>query len=122
MGPLAMMAIGAALGAAKSELSDRPKAEKQRKLEAEKARYSGWTGMQPGAVQEADLFGNALSGGLTGASMAQGMQNQDAWNSFLQGQSGGGAAQGTSPYYFMQNGNQGMSQNPGTGMMRSYGN
>jgi phosphoribosyl-dephospho-CoA transferase len=103
MGPLAMAAIGAALGAAKNEAVDRPRADKQRKLAAETARYSGWTGMTPGPIKESDPFGNVLSGGMTGLSMSQNMQNQDAWNQFLAGQGGGSAYAAMNNPYQMNN-------------------
>lgn len=86
MGPLAMMAIMAAAGAAKHQLSDKPREEAQRKYEAEKARYSGWTGMQPQNVQSADLFGNVLSGGMSGMAMGQNMEDRDNYNKFLENQ------------------------------------
>lgn len=86
MGPLALMAIGAAMGAAKNEMSDRPKADAQRLFEAQKAKYSGWTGMNPNHVASPDLFGNMLSGGMGGLAMGQNMKQQDAYNDFLRNQ------------------------------------
>lgn len=65
---------GAGLGIVKHFASDKPKEERQRRLAAETARYSPWTGMQPQQVQDADIFGNVMQGGLTGASFAQGLQ------------------------------------------------
>lgn len=70
MGPLALMALGAALGAAKSEFSDKPRAQRERKRDAELARWSPWTDLRPQGIHEPDLFGNVLQGGLTGAMMA----------------------------------------------------
>lgn len=62
--------IGAGIGAAKSELIDRPKEARQRKLKAEEIRMSPWTGMRNFTqVEEADPFGEALQGGALGASM-----------------------------------------------------
>lgn len=78
MGPLALLAIGAAMGLAKSELVDRPKEKRQRKLAAETQRLSPWTGLQAGQIQEADPFGSALSFGMTGASLGQNMQAAEA--------------------------------------------
>ena len=68
------MTIGLLAGAGllKSELVDRPREERQRKQAAITARWSPWTGMAPGQIQEADPFGSALQGGLTGAMLSQG--------------------------------------------------
>lgn len=71
MGPLALAAIGAGVGLAKGELIDRPKEARQRRTQAEIARYSPWSGLKPTVVQEADPFANALNYGLTGAMMGQ---------------------------------------------------
>lgn len=72
---LTAMAIAAALGVAKSELVDKPAADKKRKLAAETQRYSPWTGNKAGDVKEADPFGSALQFGATGAAMGGAMQN-----------------------------------------------
>jgi hypothetical protein len=63
---------------AKSELIDRPREERQRQQAANTMRYSPWTGMAPNAVQEADPFGSAIQGGLTGAMLSQSQQKLDA--------------------------------------------
>lgn len=68
---LELAALMAAVGAAKSEFIDRPREKRQRKANAEIARWSPWTGMAPGAVREADPFGSAMQAGLTGAMMGQ---------------------------------------------------
>lgn len=86
MAPLVLAAIMAAAGAAKTKLQDEPQADAQRRLEAAKAKYGGWTGMQPGQVKNPDLFGNMMAGGMSGMAMGQGMQNQDAYNEMLQNQ------------------------------------
>lgn len=59
-----LIGLGAGLG--KSMLIDQPREERQRQLEATKALYSPWTGMQPGQVQEADPFGSAMQGAMAG--------------------------------------------------------
>lgn len=74
MDPLTMMAIMGALGVAKSELIDRPKEKRQRKLASETEAFSPWTGKSAGAIQEADPFGQALQFGATGASMGSNLQ------------------------------------------------
>jgi len=78
--PLVLAAIMAAAGAAKAMTVDKAREDRQRKLATETARYSPWTGMTPGQIQEADPFGSALQMGATGFGMGQGMQNQ-AWMS-----------------------------------------
>lgn len=72
------IALLAGAGVAKSELVDRPREERQRKLAAETLRWSPWTGMTPGAIQEADPFGSAIQGGLAGAMLSQNQQKLDA--------------------------------------------
>lgn len=79
MDPVTMGLIGAGVGAAKSELIDRPREERQRKMAAEMAIYSPWTGMDatkmiPG---ETDAFGSALQGATSGMMMGQGMQKHN---------------------------------------------
>ena len=74
------MTIGvmAGLGLAKSELIDRPREERQRRQAAITARWSPWTGMAPGGIQEADPLGTAMESGLTGAMLSQNQQKLDA--------------------------------------------
>lgn len=72
----------AAGGLAKGLLIDKPKENRQRALAAETARYSPWTHMQPQAVQEADPFGSALQGGMTGASFGQSVANANSARGF----------------------------------------
>ena len=74
------MTIGimAGLGLAKSELVDRPREERQRRQAAITARWSPWTGMAPGGIQEADPLGSAMEAGLTGAMLSQNQQKLDA--------------------------------------------
>lgn len=74
MGPLALAAIMAGTGLLKSELIDRPREDRQRRLAAETQRYSPWTHLQAGPIQEADPFGSALQGGLQGAAMGQNIE------------------------------------------------
>jgi hypothetical protein len=63
--------IGAAVGAAKHAAVDVPREQRSRRLAAETQRYSPWTGMQAQPIQEANLFGSALQGGVTGAQLGQ---------------------------------------------------
>ena len=78
MDPLTLALIGGGAGLLKSELIDRPKEERQRKQAAITARWSPWTGMAPGPIQEADPFGSALQGGLAGAMIGQANQGAGA--------------------------------------------
>lgn len=73
---MTLMAIGAAAGLAKSELVDRPKEERQRKLAAATQRYSPWTGLQAQGVQEADPLGSSIAFGGAGYQMGLGAENQ----------------------------------------------
>lgn len=74
---LAALAIGAGAGLLKNELVDKPKEKRQRKLAGTVAEYSPWTGHNPGQIQEADLFGNMLTGGLTGMGISNGLSTED---------------------------------------------
>lgn len=61
----------AALGAYKGQ-QDRAQAKQDRLAEAEVARWSPWTGMQPARVgMPAGELGGAIQGGLAGASLMQ---------------------------------------------------
>lgn len=72
------IALLAGAGLAKSELVDRPREQEQRRQAAITARWSPWTGMSPNAIQNADPFGSAIQGGLTGAMLSQNQQKLDA--------------------------------------------
>lgn len=77
--PVTALAIGAGVGLLKSLAVDMPKAERQRKLAAETARYNPWTNAQAGPVQEADPIASAGQFGLAGAQFKSGM-DQDKLN------------------------------------------
>jgi len=64
---LAMMGAGIA----KNELIDKPRAKRQARAEAEKTRWSPWTGMQGKNVQEPSAVDAGLKWGMTGAMMNQ---------------------------------------------------
>ncbi len=74
--------VGAGLGAAKHFVSDKPNEEADRRLAAETARYSPWTGMRPGQIKRANLIGSVMQGGGAGALVGSGI---------------GGAATGATP-------------------------
>lgn len=61
------MAIAAAVGLAKSQLVDKPKADAERALAAKTAAYAPWTGMKPGEVTNANPFADMMQYGMTGA-------------------------------------------------------
>lgn len=83
MDPVTMgLLAGAGVGLLKGGVLDKNKEKRQRKQEAEIARYSPWTGMQAQRVQEADPLGSAMQGAMGGAMLGQG----------LGGMGGGGAA------------------------------
>lgn len=86
MGPLALMAIMAAVGAAKSELVDRPKEKRQRRLAATTEQFSPWTGKQSQPIQEADPLGSAMQYGATGAMMGSNMENAEAEKKLMEAQ------------------------------------
>jgi hypothetical protein len=65
--------IGAGAGLLKSQLVDKPQADRQRKLAATTAALSPWTGMTPEMPQEANPLGSMLQGGLAGAQIGQAM-------------------------------------------------
>lgn len=71
------LAVAAALGLAKSQLVDKPAAQKQRDLSAAKTRLSPWTGVQGGPVKEADPWGSALQAGAMGAVAGSGYHQQE---------------------------------------------
>lgn len=63
---------------AKQQLIDKPKEERQRKLQAITAQYSPWTGMTPQAVQESSPFEAGLQGASMGLAQQQNMDMQEA--------------------------------------------
>lgn len=61
--------IGAATGMLKGA-GDQQKEASQRKVASETARWSPWTRLNPGPIQQADMVGSTMQGALTGASMS----------------------------------------------------
>lgn len=75
MDPITMGLLGgSALGLVKGGILDADKEKRQRKQEAEIARYSPWTGMKAQAVQSADPLGSAMQGATTGGMLGSGIQ------------------------------------------------
>lgn len=68
------LGIGAGVGLLKSELIDKPQTIIKNKLEAEKERYSPWTGQHGNNVAPPNPFEAALSAGVTGAGIARGLK------------------------------------------------
>ncbi len=62
--------IGAGLGVAKG-IKDQQAEKRDRKTQAEMARWSPWTGVQAQPVKKADMMGSIMQGGMAGASMGQ---------------------------------------------------
>lgn len=73
--PIALGAAGLAKG-----IMDEKGVRDQRLLEAEKARYSPWTGIQPQNVQGADVLGSTLQGVTGGMGLSQSMNASGAAN------------------------------------------
>src|SRR4051812_793732 len=102
----------AGAGLAKSELIDRPRAARDRQMQAEIARYSPWSGMKadPSMIHEADPLGSAMQGGMAGIMLDQ--------NGAKTAASGGSAgAVGSSPWAGLD-ANE-MSQYPGFDLKKS---
>lgn len=79
MAPLLAAGIMAAMGLAKSELIDKKKEDRQRERAVTTTKYSPWTGLKAGPIEEADPLGSAMTWGMTGASAASNMNMQDAY-------------------------------------------
>lgn len=93
-----LIVAGMAAGAYKG-WEDKQKEKRQRKQAAQIARWTPWTGMQPNQIQEADMTGSVIQGGLTGASLGQSMDTNAAYQDWLKksaaaSASGGGAPSG----------------------------
>jgi hypothetical protein len=71
MWPALLAGMGA--GLLKSELVDKPQANRERELAATTASLSPWTGLTPSMPQEANPFGSMLQGGLAGLQFGQGL-------------------------------------------------
>lgn len=76
------MAISAGVGALKHYAIDVPAAGRKRQLASETDRYSPWTGMHGGQVNDPNLAGTMLSTGATGAMLKQGMDNSNSNSDF----------------------------------------
>lgn len=79
MAPLLIGALaGGGLGLLKGLTVDRDKENRQRTLAAATQRYSPWTGLRAGEIEEADPFGKMLGGAGAGASFGQNYENAEA--------------------------------------------
>lgn len=70
------LGIGAGIGLLKNELIDKPEAARQRKMQAEIARYSPWTHMDAHPVANPNALNSALQFGSTGAAMGYGINKE----------------------------------------------
>lgn len=81
MDPITLGLIFGGVGAGKSLLFDSAKEKRQRKLAAETARMSPWTGIKDGPmynIEEADPIGEGMAFGMTGVGLGQNMQAHKA--------------------------------------------
>lgn len=74
MDPLTLSLILGGVGALKGVGPDQWKEDRERWSAAQTQRFSPWTGLRAGAINEADPLGNALQGGVQGFSMGQNIQ------------------------------------------------
>ena len=68
----APMLAGAAIGALKHQMVDKPKAQAQNRAAAVQTQFSPWTGMGAGkTVDGGSMLGSAMQGGMAGAQLGQ---------------------------------------------------
>lgn len=78
MDPLTLGLILGGTSLLKSAAIDQPAANRKRWIESEKTRYSPWTGMQGGDVEDPDHLGGALQGAASGYLTGKSLQGADA--------------------------------------------
>lgn len=88
MDPLTLAAILGGTGLLKSIGPDKWKEDRQRELASQTQRYSPWTHLQAGDIQEADPLSATIQGGVQGAALGQNYQNNEAAKSYLNRQAG----------------------------------
>lgn len=81
--PITGLAIAAGVSLLKDKLVDQPRADRQRKLAAATQRFSPWTHLTADPVKDPNPLGDALTAGVTGAMVGQGIENSQAQNAFL---------------------------------------
>lgn len=74
MEPMTMAAILGGTGLLKGIGPDRWKEDRQRWQAAQTQRYSPWTGLRAGPIEEADPLGSTMQGASTGAALGQNAQ------------------------------------------------
>ena len=74
--PLLLAAIMAGANYGKSELVDKPQAEKKRQTEAQLTRWSPWTGIKGETVYDPSSANAAIQGGFQGYSLGQNIDSQ----------------------------------------------
>ncbi len=78
-----LLAAGAAFGAGKYFLHDKPEFQRQGQLAAQTTRYSPWTGMQGQMPQDSpDLLGDTFQGGLAGGQFGSQMDLNSAMTDY----------------------------------------
>ncbi len=125
MDPITLgLLIGGGAGLVKNLAVDRPKEARERKLAAETQRYSPWTGLKAGPIEESDMIGNLAQFGGAGASFGSGVASNQAQNKLLEAQTSW-LQNGSSPWSGMRGPNLGANlnfgANPGPGLMKLYG-
>lgn len=75
--PLLLAGIMAAANYGKSELVDKPQAEKKRQTEAELTRWSPWTGIKGQTVYDPNSADAAIQGGFQGYSLGQNIDSNN---------------------------------------------
>ena len=83
---MAPLLVGLLAGLAKSKMIDEPKQQQEAILAAQTQALSPWTQLQAAPVTQADPFGSALQGAMTGYSMDQNMEKQGQQQSMLDAQ------------------------------------
>ena len=78
MDPLTLGAIFGGGSLLKHFLFDKPRADRQRTAEAEKERYSPWTGHMEQVIPEPSLGNSMIQGGTAGAMLGANLEAADA--------------------------------------------
>ena len=75
--PLLLAGIMAAANYGKSELVDKPQAEKKRQTEAQLTRWSPWTGIKGETVYDPSSANALIQGGFQGYNLGQGVESNE---------------------------------------------
>lgn len=77
------LAIGAGIGLLKGMTVDRDKEDRERQLAAQTQKYSPWTHLTAGPIEQADPLGSALQFGGTAQALSQNFNNSQAQTAWL---------------------------------------